>query len=114
MVDGSRLVRWSLRLLVVAYLFFLVAWPSSLVVQRTFENGLAGLQEALSDPDVVHALQLTVVVAVTAVVINLVFGVGVSLRQCRTVRRATIHSPEHIVGSICGTIGVEVSRDRRR
>ena len=83
MTDGSRLVRWSLRLLVVTYLFFLVAWPSSLVVQRTFENGLAGLQTALADPDVVHALQLTVVVAVSAVLINLVFGVGISMLLVR-------------------------------
>jgi sulfate transport system permease protein len=69
---------------VVAYLFLLVAWPSSLVVRHTFEHGLVGLQEALSDPDVVHALKLTLVVALTAVAINLVFGVGVSLLLVRT------------------------------
>ncbi|HET6654515.1 MAG TPA: sulfate ABC transporter permease subunit [Nocardioides sp.] len=84
MTEGSLLVRWSLRLLVVTYLFFLVAWPSSLVVQRTFENGLEGLQTALADPDVVHALQLTVVVALSAVVINLVFGVGISMLLARS------------------------------
>ncbi len=73
-----------LRVLVVTYLFLLVAWPSSKVVQNTFENGLTGLQEALADPDVVHALKLTLVVALTAVAINLVFGVGVSLLLVRT------------------------------
>jgi sulfate transport system permease protein len=77
-------VKWLLRILVVGYLFLLVAWPSSLVVQRTFENGLTGLRTALSDPDVTHALWLTAQVAGAAVVINLVFGVGISLLLVRT------------------------------
>jgi sulfate/thiosulfate transport system permease protein len=80
---GLPLGRWALRLVVVAYLFFLVAWPSWLVVQHTFANGLDGLQAALSDPDVTHALKLTVYVAVVAVLINLVFGVGISLLLVR-------------------------------
>lgn len=77
-------VKWLLRVIVVGYLFLLVAWPSSLVVQRTFENGLDGLRTALSDPDVVHALLLTAQVAGIAVLINLVFGVGISLLLVRT------------------------------
>ena len=80
---GNPVVRWLLRLLVVGYLFMLVAWPSGYVVKRTFEGGLTNLQDALSDPDVLHALQLTAVVAVAAVVINLVFGVGMSLLLVR-------------------------------
>jgi len=72
-----------MRVGVVAYLFLLVAWPTSLVAAKTFEHGLTGLQVALSDPDVVHALRLTVVVAGVAVVINLLFGVGVSLLLVR-------------------------------
>ncbi len=50
---------WVLRLLVVGYLFLLVAWPTSLVAKNTFANGFDGIQDALTDPDVVHALQLT-------------------------------------------------------
>ncbi|VXA99364.1 sulfate ABC transporter permease [Aeromicrobium sp. 9AM] len=71
------------RGLVIAYLFLLVVWPVSLVVQHTFSGGLDNLQTALSDPDVVFALQLTVYVAVWAVVINTIFGVGVSLLLVR-------------------------------
>jgi sulfate transport system permease protein len=67
----------------VGYLFLLVAWPVSLVVRRTFEDGLASLVTALEDPVVQHALQMTVVVAVIAVVINLLFGVGISLLLVR-------------------------------
>jgi sulfate/thiosulfate transport system permease protein len=76
-------LKWALRAVVVGYLFFLVAWPSTLVVQHTFEHGLAGLKAALSDPDVVHALWLTVQVAVVAVLINLVFGLTVSILLVR-------------------------------
>ena len=45
------------------YLFFLVAWPTSLIVRETFAHGMQGITEALDDPDVVHALQLTAEVA---------------------------------------------------
>ncbi|MBC7630187.1 sulfate ABC transporter permease subunit [Aeromicrobium sp.] len=71
------------RTLVVVYLFFLIVWPVSLVVQKTFENGLGNLQTALGDPVVTDALQLTVVVAIWAVAINTVFGIGISLLLVR-------------------------------
>lgn len=75
--------RWLLRVAVVGYLVLLVAWPSSLVVRNTFADGLDGLQNAMTDPDVVHALKLTVIVAVSATVLNLLFGVGVSILLVR-------------------------------
>jgi len=75
--------RWVLRLIVVAYLFFLVAWPVSLVVENTFADGWSGLAEIFEDPDVTHALWLTVQVAIVAVVINTIFGVGMSLLLVR-------------------------------
>jgi sulfate transport system permease protein len=74
---------YVLRFVVSAYLFLLVAWPVSLVAVNTFEDGFASLETILTDPDVVTALQLTVTVAVIAVVINTVFGVGMSLLLVR-------------------------------
>lgn len=71
------------RGLVIAYLFLLVVWPVSLVVVKTFDGGLTNLQDALTDSDVVFALQLTVYVALWAVAINTVFGVGISLLLVR-------------------------------
>ncbi|WP_116950539.1 sulfate ABC transporter permease [Jiangella endophytica] len=71
--------RFVTRAIVTAYLFLLVAWPLWLVAQNTFADGFDNLRGILDDPDVVHALQLTVVVAVVAVVINTVFGVGISI-----------------------------------
>jgi sulfate transport system permease protein len=76
-------VRWGLRLFALAYVFFLIAWPVSLVAKNTFADGLDALRTALADPDVTHALNLTAVVAFYAVLINLVFGVGISFLLVR-------------------------------
>ena len=72
-----------MRLIVSAYMFLLVAWPVSLVVENAFDSGLDNLRDILEDPDTVHALRLTVTVAIIAVVINTVFGVGISLLLVR-------------------------------
>jgi sulfate/thiosulfate transport system permease protein len=82
-VEVSTPVRWALRLVAIGYVFFLVAWPVSLVVQQTFGHGLGNLVDALSDSQVSGALQLTLMVAIWAVVINTVFGVGISLLLVR-------------------------------
>lgn len=71
------------RAVVVGYLFLLVIWPVALVVQNTFADGLGTLTTALSDPAVVFALRMSIYVAVWAVVINTVFGVGISLLLVR-------------------------------
>jgi sulfate/thiosulfate transport system permease protein len=82
-VEVSTPLRWGLRLLAVGYVFLLVAWPVALVVRQTFEQGLDTLLHALSDSQVTGALQLTLMVAGWAVVINTVFGVGISLLLVR-------------------------------
>lgn len=81
--SGSPVVKWLLRVLVVGYLFMLIVWPTAYVVKHTFADGLTGLKDALSDPDVVHALRLTAEVAVTSVVITSVFGLGISILLVR-------------------------------
>ncbi len=76
-------VTYLLRFIVAAYLFFLVAWPVSLVVTHTFDDGLGSIRALLEDPDMVVALQLSAYVAVWSVLINTVFGVGMSLLLVR-------------------------------
>ena len=83
MVETPVAVRWLLRLLAVGYVFLLVLWPVSLIARETFADGLTTISETLADPDVRNALRLTVVVAGYAVVINLVFGVTISLLLVR-------------------------------
>ncbi len=74
---------YLLRIVVAAYLFFLVAWPVSLVAVHTFEDGLTSLRLLLEDPDVVVALRLTAYVAFWSVVINTLFGVTMSILLVR-------------------------------
>ncbi|MFI5426349.1 sulfate ABC transporter permease [Aeromicrobium sp. UC242_57] len=93
MADTQRLARrpsrrkgwftYVLRFAVIGYLFLLIAWPVSLVVTNTFENGFDSINNLLNDPDIVSALQLTAFAAVVATAINTVFGVGVSLLLVR-------------------------------
>lgn len=71
------------RLLVVTYLLFLVAWPLYAVYDNTFESGLGSLQAIFEDPDTVHAIRLTLVVTFWSVLINTIFGVGISLLLVR-------------------------------
>jgi sulfate/thiosulfate transport system permease protein len=75
--------RWALRVLVVGYLFLLVIWPVLLVARATFAEGLAPVINALRQPEVIFAFQLTLSAALWAVVINTVFGVGISLLLVR-------------------------------
>jgi sulfate/thiosulfate transport system permease protein len=74
---------WALRLFVVGYLFLLVAWPVWIVAQNTLGNGLDSIMDLFADPDMVLAFRLTAIAAVSAVAINLVFGVGISLLLVR-------------------------------
>jgi sulfate/thiosulfate transport system permease protein len=74
---------YVLRLVAASYLFFLVAWPVSLVAVNTFDDGFGSIRSLLEDPDVVVALQLSAYVAVVSVVLNLLFGVGMSLLLVR-------------------------------
>lgn len=82
-LEQSGGVRWPLRILAVGYVFMLVAWPTGLIAKHTFEDGFGTVATALADQEVTHALQLTVIVALTAVVINTVFGVGIALLLTR-------------------------------
>jgi sulfate transport system permease protein len=78
-VRTSPWIRLLLRVVVVAYLVLLVAWPVSLVVTHTFDHGFTALQDAFADANVTHALRLTAIVALSSVLINLVFGVTMSI-----------------------------------
>ncbi len=77
------MVRHGLRFVALVYLAFLLILPVGMVFLRTFEHGLAPVWDALSQPNAVHALQLTAIVAAASVVGNTVFGVGLALLLVR-------------------------------
>jgi sulfate transport system permease protein len=80
---ADRATRSALRLIVIGYLLFLVIWPVALVAAKTFANGLAPVINSLRQPEVIFAFQLTLSAAFWAVVINTIFGVGISLLLVR-------------------------------
>jgi sulfate transport system permease protein len=61
----------------------LVAAPLVVVAWRTVEQGAGQFWDTISSPQAVAAFRLTAVVAGSAVVLNVVFGVGVALLLSR-------------------------------
>jgi sulfate/thiosulfate transport system permease protein len=71
--------RYGLRFAALAYLGLLLVLPVGLVFFRTFQNGLGPVWNALTDPDFLHALWLTILIALIAVPLNTIFGVACAL-----------------------------------
>jgi sulfate/thiosulfate transport system permease protein len=75
--------RLALRVVAVGYVGVLVALPVAIVLWRTAAQGATAFWQAISSPEAVHAIELTVVVAGSAVVVNAIFGVGAALLLAR-------------------------------
>ena len=71
--------RYGLRFAALGYLTLLLVLPVGLVFFRTFQNGLGPFWNALTDPDFLHALWLTLLIALIAVPLNTIFGVACAL-----------------------------------
>ena len=69
----------ALRVAVLCYVGALVALPLGFVFQQALSHGVSAFVNALSNAEMDSALWLTVRVAVVAVPLNVVFGLGVSL-----------------------------------
>src|SRR6266478_7192228 len=68
---ARRVVRYGS----LGYLAVILVAPVGLIFWRAFEHGLAPFWHAISNPDAVHALKLTLEVAVVAVPLNTIFGI---------------------------------------
>ena len=75
----SRRTRLSLRALALLYLAVLLLLPLGIVFGRTFEHGFSVAWGWMTTPAAVSAFWLTVLVAVIAVPLNTIFGVGCAL-----------------------------------
>ncbi len=77
------MARYALRFAALGYLAALLAVPVGLVVFRAFEDGLADFIAAITTPEALHALWLTIIIALIAVPLNTVFGVMCALAIVR-------------------------------
>jgi sulfate/thiosulfate transport system permease protein len=76
--------KYVLRLVTCVYLLFLLVLPIGLIGWRTFADGWQPVQDALTSPDFLHSLKVTLIVAIWAVILNTVFGVVTALVLTRT------------------------------
>ncbi|TML32536.1 MAG: sulfate ABC transporter permease [Actinobacteria bacterium] len=77
------MTRYLLRALALVYLLFLLVIPVGLIVWRTFADGMGPVIDALTSDEALHAFQVTLIVAVWAVALNTVFGVGTAVLLVR-------------------------------
>jgi sulfate/thiosulfate transport system permease protein len=76
---SGRASKLSLRLLALGYLALLLGAPVAMIFYRTFEHGLAPVWNAVTAPNAVHALLLSLEIVAIAVPLNTVFGIGTAL-----------------------------------
>jgi sulfate transport system permease protein len=76
-------VQIVLRVVTIGYVLALVAVPTALVFRNAFADGVGAFFDALKEPSVTHAFTLTMEITIFAVLINLVFGVTMSLLLVR-------------------------------
>jgi sulfate/thiosulfate transport system permease protein len=75
--------KWGLRGLAFGYLGLLLLAPVAMIFYKTFEHGLGPPVEAMTSPEALHAIQLTLLMVAVAVPLNTVFGVGCALLLVR-------------------------------
>ncbi|MEP9366566.1 sulfate ABC transporter permease subunit CysW [Xanthobacter sp. VNH20] len=71
-------VRIALTLVALAFLGLFIGLPLLLVFVEAFKRGFAAYISALSDPDALAAIRLTLLVAAISVTANLIFGLVAS------------------------------------
>jgi sulfate transport system permease protein len=79
----DRRARIGMRVLALGYLAALLLVPVGLVFFRTFEHGVGGVWASITTPAAIHALWLTLEIALIAVPLNAVLGVVTALALVR-------------------------------
>src|SRR2546427_10167469 len=77
------IARHALRFGALGYLAFLLLVPVGLVFYRTFEHGFQPAWDAVTNPQALHALWLTLLIAAIAVPANTLFGVVLAIALVR-------------------------------
>jgi sulfate transport system permease protein len=79
----DRRTRITLRVLALGYLAALLLVPVGIVFYRTFEHGAGHVWAAITTPAAIHALWLTLEIALIAVPLNAILGVITALALVR-------------------------------
>jgi sulfate/thiosulfate transport system permease protein len=75
--------RYLLRFASLAYVGALLLAPVGLIFYRTFEHGLSPAWHAVTTPEALHALKLTLLIVAIAVPANAIFGIFCGLAIVR-------------------------------
>ncbi|HET7443706.1 MAG TPA: sulfate ABC transporter permease subunit [Solirubrobacterales bacterium] len=106
--SSHRRSRWSLRTLGLGYLTLLLLAPLVMIFYKTFEDGISPPLEAITSPNGLHALKLSLLMVAIAVPLNTIFGVICALLLVRhkwkgnTVIDAVINLPFAISPVVIG------------
>src|SRR5919107_2943497 len=79
----DRRARIGLRVLALGYLAALLLVPIGIVFYRTFSNGIGFVWDSITTPAAIHALWLTLEIALIAVPLNAILGVITALALVR-------------------------------
>jgi sulfate/thiosulfate transport system permease protein len=71
-----RLVRWALITLSLAFLGLFLVLPLVAIFIKAFDKGIAVFLEAISNPDALSAIKLTLTITLITVPLNAIFGVA--------------------------------------
>jgi sulfate transport system permease protein len=82
-MTATPTAKWGLRTLAFGYLGLLLLAPVAMIFYKTFEHGIGPPVEAMTSPDALHAIWLTLLMVAVAVPLNTVFGVGCALLLVR-------------------------------
>jgi len=69
-------VRWTLIVIAITFISLFILLPLGLVIFQAFSKGLEAYGEALSQPDTISAIKLTLLTALVTVPSNMIFGVA--------------------------------------
>jgi sulfate transport system permease protein len=75
----SRRGKWGLRAVALLYLLLLLILPVVVVFIKTFEHGFGTAWSYMTTPAAISALWLSIVMAIVAVPLNTIFGIGAAL-----------------------------------
>ena len=75
--------RIGLRSVALLYLFVLLVVPIGVILTRTFENGIGAFIDSITTPAAISALNLSLLIVVIVVPINVIFGIVTALALVR-------------------------------